>query len=79
MQLGLGNIVGSFFQTYPATGGFSRTAVNNQVGAKTPLVFNYFSIDVGLTLLFLTPVFYYLPQAALAAIIVVAVYGFLDF
>jgi len=77
--IGLGNIVGSFFQTYPATGGLSRTAVNNQVGANTPLAALISGTVVGFTLLFLTPVFYYLPQAVVAAIILVAVYGLLDF
>lgn len=79
IAIGMGNIIGSFFQTYPATGGFSRTAVNNQVGAKTPLAAIIAGIVVGLTLLFLTPVFYYLPKAVLAAIIMVAVFGLLDF
>ena len=79
IALGMGNIVGSFFQTYPATGGFSRTAVNDQTGAKTPLAAIISGLVVGLTLLFFTPVFYYLPEAVLAAIIIVAVFGLLDF
>jgi len=79
IAIGLGNIVGSFFQTYPATGGLSRSAVNNQVGANTPLAAIISGVIVGFTLLFLTPVFYYLPQAVVAAIIIVAVYGLLDF
>ncbi|MFO7673145.1 MAG: sulfate permease, partial [Lutibacter sp.] len=79
IALGMGNIVGSFFQTYPATGGFSRTAVNNQAGARTPMAAIISGSVVGLTLLFFTPVFYYLPEAVLAAIIVVAVFGLLDF
>lgn len=79
IAIGLGNIVGSFFQTYPATGGLSRTAVNNQVGAKTPLAAIISGLIVGITLLFLTPIFFYLPKAVLGAIIVVAVYGLLDF
>jgi len=79
IALGMGNIVGSFFQTYPATGGFSRTAVNNQAGAKTPMAAIISGTVVGLTLLFFTPLFYYLPEAVLAAIIVVAVFGLLDF
>jgi SulP family sulfate permease len=79
IAIGLGNIVGSFFQTYPATGGLSRTAVNNQVGAKTPLAAIISGLIVGFTLLFLTPIFYYLPKAVLGAIIVVAVFGLLDF
>ncbi|MDP3945441.1 MAG: solute carrier family 26 protein [Lutibacter sp.] len=79
IALGMGNIVGSFFQTYPATGGFSRTAVNNQAGAKTPMASIISGTVVGLTLLFFTPLFYYLPEAVLAAIIIVAVFGLLDF
>ena len=79
IALGMSNIIGSFFQTYPATGGFSRTAVNDQAAAKTPLAAIISALVVALTLLFLTPVFYYLPKAVLAAIIMVAVFGLLDF
>ena len=79
IALGLSNMVGSFFQTYPATGGFSRTAVNDQANAKTHLASLISAAIVGLTLLFLTPIFYYLPKAVLAAIIIVAVFGLLDF
>ncbi len=79
IALGMGNLVGSFFQTYPSAGGFSRTAVNDQDGANTPLAAIISALVVGLTLLFLTPVFYYLPKAVLAAIIMVAVFGLLDF
>ena len=77
--LGMGNIIGSFFQTYPATGGFSRTAVNDQAKANTPLSAIIAALLVALTLLFLTPVFYNLPKAVLGAIIMVAVFGLLDF
>jgi len=79
IALGLGNIVGSLFQTYPSTGGFSRTAVNDQSGAKTPFAAIISATVVALTLLFLTPYFYYLPKAVLAAIIIVAVFSLLDF
>lgn len=79
IALGLSNVVGSFFQTYPATGGFSRTAVNEQANAKTHLASLIAALVVGLTLLFLTPVFYYLPKSVLAAIIIVAVFGLIDF
>ena len=79
IAIGLGNVIGSFFQTYPATGGFSRTAVNDQDGANTPLAAIISASVVAVTLLFLTPVFYYLPKAVLAAIIIVAVFGLLDF
>lgn len=79
LALGAANIVGSLFQSYPTTGGFSRTAVNDQAGAKTGVAPLISALVVGLTLLFLTPLFYYLPKAVLAAIIMVAVFGLIDF
>jgi len=71
--LGMANLVGSFFQSFPVTGGFARTAANDSAGAKTPLAGVISSIIVGLTLLYLTSLFYYLPSAILAAIIIAAV------
>jgi len=79
IALGLSNIVGSVFKSYPSTGGFSRTAVNDQAGAKTGMSFIIAAGVVALTLLFLTPVFYYLPKAVLGAIIIVAVAGLINF
>ena len=79
IALGFGNIVGSFFQTYPATAGFARTAVNDQSGAKTPLSSLFAAFIIALSLLFLTPAFFFLPKAVLAAIIIVAAFGLLDF
>lgn len=77
--LGAANLIGSFFQSYPVTGGFSRSAVNHQSGANTPLASIFSAILIGLTLLFLTPLFYYLPTAILASVIMVAVSGLIDF
>lgn len=77
--LGLANIFGGLFQSYPTTGGFSRTAVNEQAGAKTGMASIITAIVIALTVLFLTPLFYYLPKAVLAAIIMVAVFGLIDF
>lgn len=76
--LGLANIGGSFFQSFPTTGGLSRTAVNDQAGAETGLASIYTVVLISLTVLFLTPWFYYLPKAVLAAIIMVAVSGLFD-
>ncbi|MBT2570790.1 solute carrier family 26 protein [Planococcus sp. ISL-110] len=76
--LGLANVGGSFFAGYPVTGGFSRSAVNYQAGAKTPLATLITAFLIILTLLFFTGVFYYLPLAVLAAIIMVAVYSLID-
>lgn len=79
IALGASNIVGSFFQSYPTTGGFSRTAVNAEAGAKTGVAALISAFIVGLTLLFLTPLFYNLPKALLASIIIVAVLRLIDF
>lgn len=76
--LGLANILGSFFKSFPVTGGFSRTAVNDQSGAKTGLASIISALLIVLTLLFLTPYFYYLPKTILSAIIMVAVFGLID-
>ncbi len=70
---GLSNIVGSFFQSFPVSGSFSRTAVNFSAGAITGMSSVVTSFVVIAVLLWFTPLFYYLPQATLAAIIVVAV------
>ena len=79
IALGSSNIVGSFFLSYPTTGGFSRTAVNDQAGAKTGMAALITAIIVGLTLMFFTQWFYYLPKAVLASIIIVAVVNLIDF
>lgn len=77
--LGIANIAGSFFQSFPVTGGFSRSAVNDQAGAKTGLASLVSAALIIFTLLFLTDYFYYLPLAVLSAIILVAVFGLIDF
>jgi len=76
--LGLANIAGAFFSAYPTTGGFSRTAVNDEAGAKTTLAGLIAAGVIALALFLLTPLFYYLPQAVLAAIIMVAVSGLIE-
>lgn len=77
--LGLANMAAALFSAYPVTGGFSRTAVNYQAGAKTGLASMISAGLIILILLFLTPLFYYLPNAVLASIVVVAVSGLIDF
>jgi len=78
IALGMANIGGSFLQSYPVTGGFSRTAVNEEAGAKTGMASIISAFLIILTLLFLTPLFYYLPKAILASLIMVAVFGLID-
>jgi len=77
-SLGLANLAAAFFSGYPVTGGFSRTAVNYQAGARTPLASVITALLILLTLLVLTPLFYYLPSAVLAAVIAVAVLGLVN-
>lgn len=77
--LGVANILGSFFSAYPTTGSFSRSAVNHESGAKTGLSGVITGIIMGCALLFMTPLFEYIPQCALAAIVVSAVMGLVDY
>lgn len=79
IALGMANIVGSLFKSYPSTAGFGRSAVNNDSGAKTPLASIFAATIVAFTLLFLTTYFYFLPKALLASIIIVAVIGLIEF
>ena len=78
IALGTANIVGAFFKSYPTTGSFTRSAIIDLSGAKTGLANLISAVIVVLTLLFLTPLFYYLPSAVLAAIILVAVFGLVE-
>lgn len=78
MGIGAGNFFGSLFQSIPSSGSFSRSAVNDQAGAKSPLANVFAAGVVALTLLFLTPLFYYLPMPVLAAIIIVAGASLID-
>ena len=76
---GLANIVGSFSQAFPVSGSFSRSAVNINAGARTGMSSVITAVFVLLTLLFLTPLLYHLPQAVLAAVIIMAVIGLINF
>lgn len=79
MGQGLGNICGSFFQSYPSSGSFSRSAVNLNAGAKTGFSSVVTAMIVVITLLFLTPLLYHLPKATLAAVVIMAVFGLINF
>ena len=79
IAIGSGNIIGSFAQSYPSTASFSRSAIQDQGGAKSGIASLFSAGLVLLTLLFLTPLFYYLPIPILAAIIMVSIFGLIDF
>jgi len=78
VALGAANLTASLTGGYPITGGFSRTAVNAQAGARTGIAALVTAALVALTALFLTPLFHDLPKAVLAAIIITAVIGLID-
>lgn len=73
LGLGLANITSSIVGAIPVAGAISRTAVNHQSGAKSNLSLLITAFFMLLTILYLTPLFYYLPKATLAAIIIIAV------
>jgi SulP family sulfate permease len=79
IALGISNMVGSLFKAYPSTSSFSRSAINQESGAKSGMAALISVVMVVITLLFLTPLFYHLPQTVLAAIIIVAVFGLINF
>ena len=70
---GLSNLTSSVFQGYAVSGSFSRSAVNINTGAVTGFSSIVTTVLIGFTLLFLTPLLYHLPQATLAAVIILAV------
>lgn len=76
---GFSNIVGSLSQSFPVSGSFSRSAVNLNSGAKTGMSNVFAGLIVLVALLFLTPLLYHLPQAVLAAVIMMAVIGLVNF
>uniref|UniRef100_A0A671TMK0 Solute carrier family 26 member 11 n=1 Tax=Sparus aurata TaxID=8175 RepID=A0A671TMK0_SPAAU len=79
LAIGVTNIMGSFVSAYPVTGSFGRTAVNSQTGVCTPAGGIVTSVIVLLSLAFLMPVFYYIPKASLAAVIICAVAPMVDY
>ena len=78
LGLGAANIAAAFGGGYPVTGGFARSVVNFDAGARTPLAGVLTAVGIGFTALFLTPLFQDLPKATLAATIIVAVLSLVD-
>ena len=77
--LGASNIAASISGGYPVTGGFARSVVNFDAGAKTPAAGAFTAIGIAIAALLLTPLLYFLPKATLAATIIVAVLSLVDF
>lgn len=78
LAIGLTNFLGSFLSTYPVTGSFGRTALNSQTGVYTPAGGILTGLLVLFSLGYLTPLFFYIPKAALAAVIICAVAPMFD-
>jgi MFS superfamily sulfate permease-like transporter len=78
LGLGAASLLAGFFQGYPVAGGLSQSAVNERAGARTPLAVVVASVAIGCVLLFLTGLFRTLPDAVLAAVVLVAVKGLID-
>jgi len=73
------NLAAGMGQGYPVAGGLSQSAVNDKAGARTPMALVFASITLALCLIFLTGLLENLPKAVLAAIVLTAIYGLLDF
>ncbi|XP_063361922.1 sodium-independent sulfate anion transporter-like isoform X1 [Cydia amplana] len=78
IALGVCNVVGAFFHSFPVNGSFTRSAVSDASGVRTPAAGFVTGIIVLLTLALLTPYFYFIPRAALSAVIVCAVLHMVD-
>lgn len=77
--LGASNLATSLGGGFPVSGGFSRSVVNFEAGAATPAAGLFTAILIAVVALFFTPALFWLPRVSLAAIIIVAVYGLIDF
>ena len=79
LGIGAANLAAALGHGYPVAGGLSQSAVNDKAGARTPLALVFASITLALCLLFLTGLLENLPKAVLAAVVLTAIYGLLDF
>ena len=79
LGIGAANLAAALGQGYPVAGGLSQSAVNDKAGARTPLALVFASATLALCLLFLTGWLENLPKAVLAAVVLTAVYGLIDF
>lgn len=78
IALGAANVGASLSGGFPVTGGFARSVVNFEAGAETPAAGAFTAVGIALATLFLTPLLHFLPNATLAATIIVAVLSLVD-
>ncbi len=76
---GISNIAGSFFSSYAGSGSFTRSGINYEAGAKTPLSAILAALSLMLIVLLIAPLTAYLPVAAMGGIILLVAYGLIDF
>lgn len=76
---GLSNIIGSFFSSYASSGSFTRTGINYEAGARTPLSAIFSALILVLIVLLVAPLMKYLPLAAMAGVILLVAYNLIDF
>ncbi len=79
IALGVAKVAGAFFQAFPTTGSFTRSAVNDDAGARTGLSSIFSALFIGLILLLFTPLFYYMPKAVLASVVAAAVIPLINY
>ncbi|MGA8413395.1 MAG: SulP family inorganic anion transporter [Xanthobacteraceae bacterium] len=79
LGIGAANFITALGHGYPVAGGLSQSAVNDKAGARTPLALVFASVTLALCLLFLTGLLENLPKAVLAAVVMTAIAGLLDF
>lgn len=79
LGIGAANLAAAVGQGYPVAGGLSQSAVNDKAGARSALALIFASVTLALCLLFLTGMLANLPKAVLAAVVLTAIYGLLDF
>ena len=79
LALGAANLTAGSSGGFPVTGGFARSVVNFDAGARTPAAGGFAAISIALAALYLTPLLYFLPKATLAATIIVAVLSLVNF
>jgi SulP family sulfate permease len=76
---GLSNMVGSFFSSYAGSGSFTRSGINYQAGAQTPMAAIFAAVLLMLVVLLIAPLTAYLPVAAMGGVILLVAYGLIDF
>jgi len=76
---GMSNVVGSFFSSYAGSGSFTRSGINYEAGAKTPMSAIFAAVFLLIIVLLIAPLTAYLPVAAMGGVILLVAYNLIDF